>query len=44
MIFGICCQKLIRTKIVIINKIEKWTEIKPELEKSNLPIIQNLVT
>ena len=35
------CQKLVRTKIVIINKIEKWTGVKPELEKSKIIKLTN---
>ena len=38
------CQKLVRTKIAIINKIEKWTGVKPELEKSKIIKLTNLVT
>ena len=30
-----------RTKIVIINKIEKWTGVKPELEKSKIIKLNN---
>ena len=35
------CQKLIRTKNVIINKIVKWTQIKPQLEKSKIIKLTN---